>query len=96
MIIAAVLQGIFTEINSDEDAARESAVKFLTTKVKQIPAENMTKGVEEYLVSETKKVCGNMFLFHITFMYTSTFLVKKFSSYCLFMMLDSESALFLH
>ena len=59
MFISAVLQGIFTEINSDEDAARESAVKFLTTKVKQIPAESMTKGVEEYLVTETKKVCSN-------------------------------------
>ena len=51
-----VIKGLFLEIDSDEDASREAAIKFLTAKVKQIPEEIMVKDVEDYLIQETKKV----------------------------------------
>ena len=51
------------EINSDEDASREAAIKFLTTKIKQIPEEVMVKDVEDYLIQETKKVSTCSFIY---------------------------------
>ena len=56
---ADVIKGLFLEINSDEDASREAAIKFLTTKIKQIPEEVMVKDVEDYLIQETKKVSAS-------------------------------------
>lgn len=36
---------------------RERAIKFLSTKLKTLPEDVMTKEVEEYVFAETKKVC---------------------------------------
>ena len=55
-VFSDVIKGLFLEINSDEDASRKAAIKFLTAKVKQIPEEIMVKDVEDYLIQETKKV----------------------------------------
>lgn len=51
-----MIKGLFDEINSEEESSREAAIKFLTTKVKQIPEEVMVKDAEEFLIQETKKV----------------------------------------
>lgn len=50
------LQGLFTQIMGEDDTVREKAIKFLGTKVKTLPEENMDKDTEDYLVAECKKV----------------------------------------
>lgn len=36
---------------------RERAIKFLSTKLKTLPEDVMSKEVEEFVFAETKKVC---------------------------------------
>ncbi len=57
-LFAEVLKVLFEEINSEseEEALRDAAIKFLTNKVKQVPEEVMVKDVEEFLIQETKEV----------------------------------------
>lgn len=50
------LQGLFTQIMGDDDQARERAIKFLETKVKSLPEDTTEKDVEEYFVTQCKKV----------------------------------------
>uniref|UniRef100_H3BAD9 Apoptosis inhibitor 5 n=1 Tax=Latimeria chalumnae TaxID=7897 RepID=H3BAD9_LATCH len=50
------LGGLFTQILQGEDIVRERAIKFLSTKLKTIPEEVLTKEVEEYIFTESKKV----------------------------------------
>lgn len=37
---------------------RERAIKFLSIKLKTLPEDTMTKEVEDYVFTETKKVCS--------------------------------------
>uniref|UniRef100_A0AAQ5ZDK9 Apoptosis inhibitor 5 n=1 Tax=Amphiprion ocellaris TaxID=80972 RepID=A0AAQ5ZDK9_AMPOC len=50
------LGGLFSQILQGEDIVRERAIKFLSTKLKSLPEDVMTKEVEEYVFAETKKV----------------------------------------
>ncbi|XP_012717961.2 apoptosis inhibitor 5 [Fundulus heteroclitus] len=50
------LGGLFSQILQGEDIVRERAIKFLSTKLKTLPEDVMTKEVEEYVFTETKKV----------------------------------------
>ncbi|KAM8860925.1 apoptosis inhibitor 5 [Synchiropus picturatus] len=50
------LGGLFSQILQGEDVVRERAIKFLSTKLKTLPEDVMTKEVEEYIFAETKKV----------------------------------------
>ncbi|KAJ8299184.1 hypothetical protein KUTeg_023244 [Tegillarca granosa] len=50
------LQGLFTQIMGEDDQARERAIKFLETKVKTLPEDTNEKDVEEYFVTQCKKV----------------------------------------
>ncbi|XP_061630101.1 apoptosis inhibitor 5 isoform X1 [Phyllopteryx taeniolatus] len=50
------LGGLFSQILQGEDVVRERAIKFLSTKLKTLPEDVMTKEVEEYVFAETKKV----------------------------------------
>lgn len=50
------LGGLFSQILQGEDIVRERAIKFLSTKLKTMPEDVMTKEVEEYVFAETKKV----------------------------------------
>ncbi|XP_063294574.1 apoptosis inhibitor 5-B [Pelobates fuscus] len=50
------LGGLFTQILQGEDIVRERAIKFLSTKMKTLPEDIMTKEVEEYVFNESKKV----------------------------------------
>ncbi|KAG7221114.1 hypothetical protein INR49_017555 [Caranx melampygus] len=50
------LGGLFSQILQGEDIVRERAIKFLSTKLKTLPEDVMTKEVEEYVFAETKKV----------------------------------------
>uniref|UniRef100_H2L7A5 Apoptosis inhibitor 5 n=1 Tax=Oryzias latipes TaxID=8090 RepID=H2L7A5_ORYLA len=50
------LGGLFSQILQGEDIVRERAIKFLSTKLKTLPEDIMTKEVEEYVFAETKKV----------------------------------------
>uniref|UniRef100_A0A673ABH1 Apoptosis inhibitor 5 n=1 Tax=Sphaeramia orbicularis TaxID=375764 RepID=A0A673ABH1_9TELE len=50
------LGGLFSQILQGEDIVRERAIKFLSTKLKSLPEDVMTKEVEEYVFTETKKV----------------------------------------
>uniref|UniRef100_A0A3Q3JZW5 Apoptosis inhibitor 5 n=1 Tax=Monopterus albus TaxID=43700 RepID=A0A3Q3JZW5_MONAL len=50
------LGGLFSQILQGEDIVRERAIKFLSTKLKTLPEDIMTKEVEEYIFTETKKV----------------------------------------
>lgn len=50
------LEGLFSQILQGEDIVRERAIKFLSTKLKTLPEDVMTKEVEEYVFTETKKV----------------------------------------
>ncbi|XP_037110823.1 apoptosis inhibitor 5 isoform X1 [Syngnathus acus] len=53
---AGTLGGLFSQILQGEDIVRERAIKFLSTKLKTLPEDVMTKEVEEYVFAETKKV----------------------------------------
>uniref|UniRef100_A0A667Y072 Apoptosis inhibitor 5 n=1 Tax=Myripristis murdjan TaxID=586833 RepID=A0A667Y072_9TELE len=50
------LGGLFSQILQGEDIVRERAIKFLSVKLKTLPEDVMTKEVEDYVFSETKKV----------------------------------------
>lgn len=50
------LGGLFSQILQGEDIVRERAIKFLSTKLKTMPDDTMTKEVEDYIFIETKKV----------------------------------------
>uniref|UniRef100_A0A7N8Y339 Apoptosis inhibitor 5 n=1 Tax=Mastacembelus armatus TaxID=205130 RepID=A0A7N8Y339_9TELE len=50
------LGGLFSQILQGEDIVRERAIKFLSTKLKTLPEDVMTKEVEDYVFAETKKV----------------------------------------
>lgn len=50
------LGGLFSQILQGEDIVRERAIKFLSTKLKMMPDDTMTKEVEDYIFVETKKV----------------------------------------
>ncbi|XP_064169212.1 apoptosis inhibitor 5 [Anguilla rostrata] len=50
------LGGLFTQILQGEDIVRERAIKFLSTKLKTLPEDVMTKEVEDFIFPETKKV----------------------------------------
>ncbi|CAK6954488.1 apoptosis inhibitor 5 isoform X1 [Scomber scombrus] len=50
------LGGLFSQILQGEDIVRERAIKFLSTKLKTFTEDVMTKEVEEYVFTETKKV----------------------------------------
>ncbi|KAK5901811.1 hypothetical protein CesoFtcFv8_007134 [Champsocephalus esox] len=50
------LGGLFSQILQGEDIVRERAIKFLSTKLKTLTEEVMTKEVEDYVFAETKKV----------------------------------------
>ncbi|KAJ8343190.1 hypothetical protein SKAU_G00305190 [Synaphobranchus kaupii] len=50
------LGGLFTQILQGEDIVRERAIKFLSTKMKTLPEDVMTKEVEDFIFTETKKV----------------------------------------
>uniref|UniRef100_A0A8C5DI54 Apoptosis inhibitor 5 n=1 Tax=Gouania willdenowi TaxID=441366 RepID=A0A8C5DI54_GOUWI len=50
------LGGMFSQILQGEDVVRERAIKFLSTKLKTLPEDVMSKEVEEYVFAETKKV----------------------------------------
>ncbi|KAJ7416909.1 Apoptosis inhibitor 5 [Willisornis vidua] len=50
------LGGLFSQILQGEDIVRERAIKFLSTKLKTLPEEVMTKDVEEFILTESKKV----------------------------------------
>jgi hypothetical protein len=48
---------LFSQILQGEDIVRERAIKFLSTKLKTLPDEVLTKEVEELILTESKKVC---------------------------------------
>ncbi|XP_040836061.1 apoptosis inhibitor 5 isoform X3 [Ochotona curzoniae] len=50
------LGGLFSQILQGEDIVRERAIKFLSTKLKTLPDEVLTKEVEELVLTESKKV----------------------------------------
>ncbi|KAJ8417005.1 hypothetical protein AAFF_G00282320 [Aldrovandia affinis] len=50
------LGGLFTQILQGEDIVRERAIKFLSTKMKTLPEDVLTKEVEDLVFTETKKV----------------------------------------
>ncbi|KAM8938988.1 apoptosis inhibitor 5 [Pelodytes ibericus] len=50
------LGGLFSQILQGEDIVRERAIKFLSSKLKTLPEEVMTKEVEDLVFSESKKV----------------------------------------
>ncbi|CAG5957693.1 unnamed protein product [Menidia menidia] len=50
------LGGLFSQILQGEDIVRERAIKFLSSKLKTLPEDVVTKEVEEYIFTETKKV----------------------------------------
>ncbi|XP_017288325.1 apoptosis inhibitor 5 [Kryptolebias marmoratus] len=50
------LGGLFSQILQGEDIVRERAIKFLSTKLKTLPEDVMSKEVEEFVFAETKKV----------------------------------------
>ncbi|GCB74211.1 hypothetical protein scyTo_0003299 [Scyliorhinus torazame] len=54
------LGGLFTQIIQGEDIVRERAIKFLSTKLKVLPEEVMSKEVEEYIFVESKKVLDDV------------------------------------
>lgn len=48
--------GLFSQIIAGEDVVRERSIKFLKDRLKQIPADMLTKEVEECFLEETRKV----------------------------------------
>ncbi|CDR00262.1 unnamed protein product, partial [Oncorhynchus mykiss] len=54
--VSATLGGLFSQILQGEDIVRERAIKFLSIKLKTMPEDAMTKEVEDYIFTETKKV----------------------------------------
>ncbi|NXF53749.1 API5 inhibitor, partial [Oceanites oceanicus] len=56
LLQSGTLGGLFSQILQGEDIVRERAIKFLSTKLKTLPEEVMTKEVEEFILTESKKV----------------------------------------
>uniref|UniRef100_A0A2K6FYP4 Apoptosis inhibitor 5 n=1 Tax=Propithecus coquereli TaxID=379532 RepID=A0A2K6FYP4_PROCO len=54
--VGQTLGGLFSQILQGEDIVRERAIKFLSTKLKTLPDEVLTKEVEELILTESKKV----------------------------------------
>lgn len=54
--VLGTLGGLFSQILHGEDIVRERAIKFLSTKLKTMPEDIMTKEVEDHIYAETKKV----------------------------------------
>ncbi|KAG8230758.1 hypothetical protein J437_LFUL009818 [Ladona fulva] len=52
----SALAGVFSQIIKGEDVIRERTLKFLTTKIKVLSAEVMTKDAEDFMIAECKKV----------------------------------------
>ncbi|KAG7473854.1 hypothetical protein MATL_G00100080 [Megalops atlanticus] len=50
------LGGLFSQILQGEDIVRERAIKFLSSKIKTLPEDVMTKEVEDLIFTETRKV----------------------------------------
>ncbi|XP_018608265.2 apoptosis inhibitor 5-like isoform X2 [Scleropages formosus] len=50
------LGGLFTQILQGEDIVRERAIKFLSSKLKTLPEDIITKEAEDYIFTESKKV----------------------------------------
>ncbi|XP_056383706.1 apoptosis inhibitor 5 [Hyla sarda] len=50
------LGGLFIQILQGEDIVRERAIKFLSSKLKTLPEDVLTKDVEDFIFSESKKV----------------------------------------
>lgn len=56
ILLSGTLGGLFSQILQGEDIVRERAIKFLSTKLKTLPEEVLTKEVEEFILAESKKV----------------------------------------
>lgn len=50
------LQGLFVQINGEDDAVREKSIKFLASKVKKIIEDSTEKDIEDFIITECKKV----------------------------------------
>lgn len=50
------LGGLYTQIVQGEELVRERAIKFLCTKLRTLPEDVLTKDVEEFIFSQSKKV----------------------------------------
>ncbi|XP_044125718.1 apoptosis inhibitor 5 [Bufo gargarizans] len=50
------LGGLFSQILQGEDIVRERAIKFLSSKMRTLPEDVLTKDVEDLILSESKKV----------------------------------------
>ena len=50
------LGGVFTQILQGEDIIRERAIKFLKSKIVTLDDELWTKDVEDFVITETRKV----------------------------------------
>ncbi|ELU05589.1 hypothetical protein CAPTEDRAFT_153736 [Capitella teleta] len=54
--IKDALHGLFGQILQGDELVRERAIKFLSAKLKVLPEEMLTKEVEAYIVTESKKI----------------------------------------
>ena len=59
MGFSGTLAGLFTQILEGPDTVREQAIKFMSAKLAAMTKEALTKDVEEFLVTQCKKV-GNL------------------------------------
>lgn len=50
------LNGIFTQISNGDETTRERCFKFLVTKFKLFGPDVITKEIEEYMITEIKKI----------------------------------------
>ena len=56
VLFIGTLGGLFEQILKGEDTVRERAIKFLSTKLKNLSSELITKDVEEFLIEKSKEV----------------------------------------
>ena len=54
------LSGLFGQILQGDEVVRERAIKFLSLKLKLLSEDMLTKEVEDYIVTECKKVGRHM------------------------------------
>jgi len=54
--VPGTFEGIFNQILSGEEVVRERSIKFLATRYKALGATVITKEVEDYVITEIKKV----------------------------------------
>lgn len=66
---SGTLGGLFSQILQGEDIVRERAIKFLSTKLKTLPEEVLTKEVEEFILTESKKVSVFNFVLSTTLLW---------------------------